>query len=259
MPSPAILFLDIETAPIVAYVWQLFDQNVALNQIKGDWHLLSFSAKWAHEPKSKIIYHDQRNEKKIEDDFKLLEKVWDLLDKADIVIGQNSMKFDIKKLNSRFILNDMKPPSSYRQIDTLVLAKKHFSFTSNKLEYTSSKLCPKNAKLKHTKFPGFELWKECLNGNIKAWKEMERYNKQDVLALEEYYNKLKPWNNSINFDVYHKNHSNVCSCGSKDLMKYGFRFTNTGKFQRFICRDCGHETNSKLNEFSVKKKKSLTR
>ncbi len=29
-----ILVLDIETAPIVAHVWGLFDQNIGLNQIK---------------------------------------------------------------------------------------------------------------------------------------------------------------------------------------------------------------------------------
>ena len=36
MTGPKILIVDIETAPIVAQVWGLFDQNVGLNQIAQD-------------------------------------------------------------------------------------------------------------------------------------------------------------------------------------------------------------------------------
>ena len=86
--------------------------------------------------------------------------MWKLLDEADIVIGQNSKAFDIKKLNARFIIHGMQPPSSYRQIDTKILAKKHFNFTSNKLEYLSDKLNVKYKKQTKRKFSGFEMWKE---------------------------------------------------------------------------------------------------
>lgn len=96
-----------------------------------------------------------------------------MLDEADIVITQNGRKFDQKKLNARFILNGFKPPSSYKHIDTLVIARKHFGFTSNKLKYMTDKLCTKYKKLDHSKFPGMELWRECLKGNSEAWTEME--------------------------------------------------------------------------------------
>lgn len=257
MSGPRILLIDIETSPIIAYVWGLFDQNIALNQIKTDWHVLSWSAKWHGTPENEIIYFDQRNVKKIQDDKQILKKMWKLLDEADIVVGQNSKRFDVKKLNARFILHGMKPPSSYRQIDTLALSKKYFGFTSNKLEYTSKNLCTKYTKLKHTEFSGFELWKECLAGNKKAWEEMEKYNKQDVLALEELYNKLRSWDNSINFDVYRDDEQNLCSCGHPSFLKNGFRFTNAGKFQRLRCNQCGNEVISKENLLSKEKRKSL--
>ena len=96
----------------------------------------------------------------------------------------------------------MQPPSNFKQIDTLKLARKHFALTSNKLAYMTDKLCTKYKKLTHHKFEGFELWKECLDGNLKAWKEMEKYNKHDVLALEELYTKLIPWDSSVNFTLY---------------------------------------------------------
>lgn len=250
-----ILVLDIETAPLLGFVWGLWDNNVALNQLYKDWHLLSWSAKWLGS--NKVLYMDQRNEKNIEDDKRILKGIWDLLDEADVVITQNGKQFDTKKLNARFVLNGMKPPSSYKQIDTLILAKKHFGFTSNKLEYMSEKLNTKYKKLKHSKFSGFELWSECLKGNRKAWREMEKYNKYDVLALEELYYKLIPWDNTLNFNVFNEDENMVCSCGSKEFTKNGFFYSSVGKYQRYSCKKCGSEFRDRFNSHTKEKMKSL--
>lgn len=231
--KPRILFVDIETAPILAHVWGTYDQTVANNQIRQDWHLLSWSAKWRDE--KKVMYMDQRNAKDVTNDKKIAKAIWKLLDEADIVVWQNGAKFDHRKLNARFIQNDLTPPASYRQIDTLKLAKKHFGFTSNKLEYLSEKLNKKFKKSGHKKFPGFELWTQCLAGNQAAWREMEKYNKLDVLALEELYNRLQPWDSSVRI------HAKVCNCGATSWMKYGYRFTNAGRYQRLKCKNCGAE------------------
>ncbi len=241
--GPRVLIVDIETSPLISYTWGLFDQNIALNQIHTDWHLLSYSAKWLDE--KKIFYKDQRNVENIQDDKKLLQEVWKLMNEADIVIGQNSKSFDVKKLNARFILNGMKPPSSFKQIDTLRLAKKYFAFTSNKLEYMSNKLCTKFKKLKPKKFQGFELWKACLAGNRAAWKEMEEYNKVDVLATEELYKKLSIWGTGIDFDLYKDNLEPSCNCGSTKFVKNGYAYTSTGKYQRYECGECGAEVSLK--------------
>lgn len=191
--EPKILIFDIETAPILAHVWGLFDQNVGLNQIETDWHVLSWSAKWLDDPPSKVMYQDQRNAKNVTNDKKILESIRDLLDQADQVVTQNGIKFDSKKLNARFLFHEIKSPSSYRHRDTLRMAKKYFNLTSYKLEYMTDKFCKKYKKLKHKKFPGHELWKECLKGNKEAWDEMKKYNIHDVLATEELYNVLKQW------------------------------------------------------------------
>lgn len=191
--EPKILIFDIETAPILAHVWGLFDQNVGLNQIQSDWHVLSWAAKWAGDPPSKVMYQDQRNAKDVTNDKKILQSIRELLDQADLVITQNGIKFDSKKLNARFLFHEIKSPSSYRHRDTLKMAKKHFNLTSYKLEYMTDKFCKKYKKQKHKKYPGHELWKECLRGNKEAWKEMQKYNIHDVLATEELYNVLKQW------------------------------------------------------------------
>jgi DNA polymerase elongation subunit (family B) len=255
--GPKVLLLDIETAPIMGYVWSLWDQNVGLNQIYKDWHVLSWAAKWLDS--KEIMYMDQRKAKNVEDDAEILKKMWLLLNEADIVVTQNGKAFDIKKLNARFIMNGMKPTSSFRHLDTKEIASKYFGFTSNKLEYMTDKLCVKYKKLKPKKFQGFEMWKECLGGNLAAWKEMEKYNKHDVLSLEELFKKLIPWDNSINFSIYNDSEDNICICGNNRFIRNGFSYTSTGKYQRYSCSKCGAESKTGKNQISKSKRDSLLR
>lgn len=255
--GPKILVLDIETSPLISYTWGIWEQNISLNQIKQDWAVIAWSAKWLGDPASKIFYKDQRGAKNIMDDKKILQELWNLIDQADILLTQNGISFDIKKLNARFIMNGMKPPSSYKHIDTKRIASKKFGFTSNKLEYMTEKLCKKYKKSKHKSFPGFELWNECLKGNLKAWKEMEHYNKYDILSLEELYYKLQPWDSSINFNSYSDELTNRCACGSVNFRKNGFKYTSVGKYQRYVCLDCGSEAKDRVNLLSKDKKASL--
>lgn len=257
MEQPKVLVFDIETSPLLVYCWGLWQQNIGLNMVVEDWYVMSFAAKWLGDKPSKTIYFDQQGIVPQSNDITLLKTIHALLEQADIVITQNGKRFDQKKLNARFVLNGMQPPSSYRHIDTLQIAKKHFAFTSNKLAWMTDKLCVKYKKLAHGNFAGFDLWKECMLDNPKAWKEMKKYNKYDVLSLEELYFKLIPFENGINFDVYHSGTGHVCHCGSSLSIPNGFYFSNTGKFQKHKCVACGHETREKTNLLSKVKKASL--
>lgn len=250
-----IITLDIETSPIIGYSWGLFDQNIGLNQVLKDWNILSYAAKVLGE--DKIYYNDLSKSKDMHDDKSLIKDLWKILDDADIVIGQNSIAFDIKKIKSRMVIHGMKPPSSFKQIDTMLMSKKYFNFTSNKLEYLSKTLCVKHKKLNHKEFAGFDLWKECLKGNKRAWAEMKAYNIEDVRATEELYLKLQPYDNSFNPNLYTDGLTNLCACGSSNFRKNGYKYTSTGKFQRLVCFDCGSEAKERKNLFDKEKKASL--
>lgn len=255
---PKVLVFDIETAPMLGRIWKLWDNNLSLSQVESDWHLLSWSAKWLGDPPDKVMYMDQRNAKNIEDDTELLEELWKLLDKADMTLTQNGVAFDHKKINARFILKGFQPPSSCKQIDTKKIAKKHFGFTSNSLEYMTSNLCKKFKKSTHAKYSGYSMWKECLAGNIEAWNEMEMYNKLDVLSLEELYvEHFAAWDNSINFNVLHDKNATVCTCGNTEFRKAGFHYTKTNKFQKYKCTDCGYEIRDRQGSHTPKKTKKL--
>ncbi len=239
---PKILAFDIETAPIKAHVWGLWDQNVGLNQIDRDWFILSYAAKFLDEDKTHYI--DQRHSNPIEDDRMLIEGIHHLISSADILLTHNGDKFDIKKLNARFIYYGLDPIAPKQSIDTLKIAKRLFSFTSNKLEYIAKFLgCAE--KSKHSEFVGFSMWSECLMGNHKAFEEMEKYNIQDVDTLIEVYNKLIRYDASISFQAYYQ--KTICVCKSDKFNKDGFKYTKQGAFQVFKCSKCGKSFMAKEN------------
>lgn len=243
MSAPKILFVDIETSPLVTYNWGLYDQNAGLNQIQRDWSILAFCAKWSGT--KTLIYRDQSKAKDMFNDAALVSDLWNLLDECDIAVAHNGQAFDIKKINARFAIHGLKPPSPFKIVDTKLVAKRRFAFTSNKLEYLAETLNKKYKKQAHKEFPGFDLWKECLAGNPKAWKVMREYNQYDVLALEELWTKLAPWDSTTGLAVYYG--PLRCNCGGKNLQRRGFSYTKVGKYQQYQCKDCGSWLRDSLN------------
>jgi uncharacterized protein YprB with RNaseH-like and TPR domain len=261
---PKILVLDIETSTTLSEHFGTFKVNIGLDAIVRDWCVLSWAAKWWHE--DEVMYEDIRDQfdgsaRSIlnqPDDTAILTKMWHLLDETDIVVSQNGVRFDQKRLNARFIQKGFKPYRPVKHIDTLLIAKKHFGFTSNKLAYMTDKLCKKYKKLDHGKFAGMKLWLECMIGNPEAWIEMCDYNIYDVLSLQELTTVLAPWSNTIpNLDLYHNTESNMCLCGNDEWEHTGFSYTGLSKFDTFKCTGCGHHKRGRVNLHSKDKMKSL--
>jgi hypothetical protein len=119
-----------------------------------------------------------------------------------------------------------------------------FGFTSRSLEYMAKALKTKHQKLVDREYVGQELWNACLARDQAAWREMEKYNKNDVLVLEEIYRKLLPWGTGVNFGVYE---SNLCACGSKSFERRGYKATQAGQYQQYKCRGCGAWSRGKMN------------
>lgn len=258
--SPRILLIDIETAPILGYVWSLWKQNVGLNQIKEEWYILSYCAKWLHEPE--IMYRDVRENP--HSDESLMKPLWELLDEADIIIGQNGKAFDMPKIQARLIMAGHMPPRPYKVIDTLIMAKQQFRFTSNKLEWMTGESAGLTTlkKNQHSKFPGFTLWAECLKGNPEAWDEMKEYNIPDVTSMEELYLKLRPWYvGHPNLAAYVESTEVLCpKCLSPDIKQHPetpFTFTQTGKYEMYHCNSCGGFSRGRYTRNSTLKRKSL--
>lgn len=238
--TPKILVFDIETSPIVARVWRVWGENILHKQIIEDWYMISWAAKWLGSPANQVMYMDSRRQANYKDDKRLTQGLLKLINEADVVIAHNGIKFDQRKFNSRVLFNKLKPPHPVKMIDTRLLAKQRFGFTHNSLEHLTHKLNTKYKKYDHQKFPGIELWVESLEKrNQDAWRELEKYNKFDVLALEELYQLMAAWDNT-SFVIFMDELR--CKCGSDDVQKRGFAYTLTGKYQKYVCNACGHWT-----------------
>lgn len=258
MSTPRIKTIDIETAPLESYTWGLWQQNVGVNQIKTEWSILSFAAKDLG--KKQVRYADAggRGADKVRDDSELLQLLWKELDEADIVIGQNNKRFDIRKINARLIQAGFKPYSPIRVVDTKVEAQKVAMFTSNRLEWLSK--MGETEKAKHGKFPGFELWAQCLLDNPAAWREMKRYNIPDVVSTEELYLRLRPWIvGHPSVAVYSEDGTpQQCpKCGSKEIHRDGVWHTQVNEYPRFHCGGCGGWSRGRYTLTTLEKRKAL--
>jgi len=235
-----ILLLDIETSPNTAHVWGLWNQNVSLNQLMESSYVMCWAAKWLG--KSEVMFDSV-----METTHKnMIKRIHTLLDECDAVIHYNGSKFDIPTLNKEFLLQGLRPPSPYKEIDLLRTSRRKFKFPSNKLDYVAQALGV-GKKVKHI---GHELWIQCMAKDKKAWSVMKKYNKNDVVILEKVYNKMIAWIKT------HPNHnmfssSVVCpNCGSHHLHKRGTARNARYEYIRYQCQDCGTWSRSNRSQSS---------
>lgn len=243
-----ILLLDIETAPHKVFVWGLWGQNVALNQIQDPGYTLCWAAKWYGE--DTIMFSSIRDGRK-----RMLRRLYKLVEEADVVVHYNGSHFDMPTLNQEWLGAGWSPPAPYIQIDLLRTVKKRFRLPSNKLSYIAEYLSL-GEKVNHK---GMELWRECMEGNAESWKVMEEYNIQDVNLLEKLYDALKPWVvNHPNHALFVPDECSICAhCGSEELQKRGFYYTKTQKYQRYRCMSCGSWHRSRTTALEKEKRASV--
>ena len=229
-----ILLWDLETSPHLANVWSLWDQNVPLVRLRETGEVICFASQWLDSKKVEF-YSTHHHGKEA-----MLQAAWDLMNEADALVSWNGKSFDTKTMHKEFLLAGMSPPSPSKEIDLMLVAKKQFRLVSNKLEYVSKAL-GLEGKAQHE---GFELWLSCMAGDDRAWGRMKRYNIQDVRLLKDIYYKLQPWIVNHPSVALYDDHEGCPSCGSENLRKEGFAYTSLGKFQRYVCIDCGRWSKS---------------
>lgn len=251
-----ILILDIETAPIRAYVWGIWNQNVNIEMIESDWFCLTWAAKWLFDKK---VYSGSLTSKESlkQDDSRIIKGIWALLNEADIVIAHNADQFDIPKLNSRFIQHKLNPPLPYQTIDTLKHIRKQFGFTSNKLDYVNKLL---NLERKQDT-GGFKLWEGCYNGNQASLNKMLSYNITDVKILEETYLRIRSWikpHPNCGLFILDEGQERCPTCTSNDLVNEGKSYATTAnQFELLRCNNCGATGRKRLSKINIKQKRHL--
>ena len=226
-----IFFFDIETAPNVADVWSLFKTNVGINQIHKNGRMIMWAGKFKDD-KEFITMNEIDHGRE-----RMIEGLHAVLEEADVIVGHNGDRFDIRWANWEFLKAGLTPPDPSKTIDTLKVIRQRFYLPSYKLDYVCRQLGIGN-KIPTT---GHALWMKWENGDKAAKNRMIRYCINDVKLLQRLYYKIRPWiKGHPLMGLYDDKGRPACSnCGSIRVHKKGLAYTNAGIYQRYKCSDCG--------------------
>jgi len=248
--EPKLLFYDSEISEIIGgFYAPLYETHTTYDRVIQDWFIISAQWSWGDGKvesfsvaKNLELYHKHfstpiKDLKKIPDfDEAVVKKIHALFSEADIIIFHNGDKFDMKKFNARAAQYGLDPIPETKTIDTLKIARKYFSFTSNKLGDLCEILNVKYRKLSPRQGDFFAA----ATGDISAVKRIEKYGKGDIPTLRDIYKKLRPYAKTHpNMNLYCNTECNCPKCSSPNLEKRGERYLANSRVQRYKCKDCG--------------------
>ena len=237
MTEPRILLYDLEVTPILGWTYKMWEANVI--KMERDSYIMCFSYQWLHEGVVRNVAQPDFGLNYATDphsDQVVVEELWRLMDDADIVVAHSANRFDNRVAMARFLEWGLGPPSPYKSVDTLQAARRYFRMASNSL----NALCEQLMLGSKPKETHGSLWRDCVDGDMKAWKKMKKYCNQDVTLLAKLYEELRPYiANHPNVGGY-SGERDVCPrCGSDSVQNRGVAHTATCTYQRFVCNDCG--------------------
>jgi uncharacterized protein YprB with RNaseH-like and TPR domain len=218
--QPKILFYDIETDGV--------------NALRSDLGFaMVFGYKWAHEKTAKVITIDRKSLRRFSDKI-LLEKAIPILEQADLVVAHYGAVFDRRFIQGRLLINNLPPIPNTKMRDTCMIARSVANFSSNRLKHLCKILNLRHQKLENN-WPS--AWFQVMQGNRRVLNELATYCKGDVLALEELYYRLRPFDNP--HPRMYTDRSKCRVCASDKIRYHGFAYVGENKYRRYQCTGCG--------------------
>ncbi len=256
-----LLTYDIETGLLLAYLFSIQgEQRISYKQLHPAANItpiICIAYKWFHEKKTHILV----GETAVEDFDKQARQ-------ADVCLGKNNRKFDIKHINTQRMLQGLRPyPEWINQSDDLESQlRKYFAFPSQSLDYISN-LLGFGGKV----HMGLEDWqniadyklfsrivlqtqelstynkstiatslfnktsKQVKEDGEKALKKMIFYNKKDVQDTENILRRVVPYITLKHNAATAQDGKGCIACGSHDLAPTKIVFQGKTKYQQFEC------------------------
>lgn len=163
--------------------------------------------------------------------------IWEVFDRADIVVGHNVRRFDSRHLQTGWLELGLPMPSPFKTVDTLTEARRHFAMESNTLDAICKRLSIPHKTDKYE----VDVAKAAVAGDVKAQKKLKAYNCGDIVASEALYDRLRgripnhphvPTGNAL--DVVTCN-----QCNSRNLDRNGIKLAQQITYLLYRCSDCG--------------------
>lgn len=183
------------------------------------------------------------------DDGPLVKRCKEILEDADMWITYNGLRFDVPWLQTRLLLNKQQPLAPVAHKDLYPTMRFKFKFSRNSLHNVQEAM-----GLDNSKTPVRLLqWLHLLAGRKTPWKEIQEHCKNDVLVLEEAYERVKPWMMS---HPHLFDYEGCSTCGSA-LQSRGFYLSAGTKYpkQRLWCPKCPKWTTKTLTKAEWQKTK----
>ncbi len=185
--APKVLVFDIETSRMNVTAFQTGKQVLRYHQIEDDWFVICWRARWLLDKKEFGAVVTPAEAKK-RNDKRVVNELMKVLRQADFVITYNGNKFDIKKINWRFIKWHLLPVPHYGSVDVMRRLKDTAAPSSLALDFVASQLGYGNKlDTDHT------LWGRAEKGEKEALDYMYKYNGVDVDKTESVYLHLRPY------------------------------------------------------------------
>jgi hypothetical protein len=267
--NPRVLFFDIETMYLKAHLWQPGQQYVGHKQLLHShkmWDLICIQYCWDDGKPVKVLRYDKHGGTK-----GMLVAFDKLIREADIVLGKNSDRFDIKMLNSLRMFHGLpgNPEWSKYSEDLEKQMRRYFRLPSQSLDYISDmcgvggkvqmsigdwKAISEMRELDDLKAAGLDakaqrifakhMFGESPSAIRKLGKDrlnhMCEYGAKDTDDTRILWHKLKEhFDPKFNVAVW-KGEKHACKlCGSKDIKKNGKRVAGKTTHQHFYCNSHG--------------------
>ena len=136
-----ILYVDTEISKSLYFNYgaKVPSKYLRIDDIVHEYYMICWSASYIGQDK---VFSDcvSPTEARKWSDKKILKKLRDLMASADIIAGHNIDAYDMKRINTRLLLNGLEPVQGKKTLDTLKIARQKFTFESNKLDYISQRL-----------------------------------------------------------------------------------------------------------------------
>lgn len=226
------LFFDIETSPCVGWFWRPgYKVRLSYDNIIEHAKIICVSYKWQGEDKVQTLDWGKKR-----CDAKLIKDFVKVMNTADEIIGHNGDRFDITWIRTRALHHGIENLPRWRTLDTLKKSRANLNLPSNRLN-DIGRYFGIGEKVRNP--PG--LWENVCFGDASMLTDMVTYCEQDVVLLENVWDKIKgvvPMNTHAG--VVKGGPKWSCpNCGSESIKRNGTDVTTSGtEKQKMRCLSC---------------------
>lgn len=238
--KPQILYYDIETSPLQAWIWRPGKQVVRHGQLvegMDKYGIICVTYCWNDGKPAKCIDWGYKEQ----DSLQVVEKFDQIIKQADITIGKNSDSFDVKHLNTQRMLAGLPgmPEWAMYTDDLQKQMKKHFYLPSYTLDYFSHML-GFGGKIKMEMSDWIHIVMKTHGKGRVALQKMIDYGKKDVEDTRAIWEHCeKHFTPKFNSAILNNKKLSCRNCGSTEMHANGTRYLGTTKYQQFFCKAHG--------------------